>query len=169
MTGDQVTVAKYLGIPVEKVAITQLYAGGSFGRRANPLSDYPLEAVAVAKAARDKGIKAPVKLVWTREDDTRGGYYRPAYLHRARLALDAEGKLLAWHHRIVGQSIIKGTGMESFLIKDGIDNTSVEGLANLSYAVPNLQVELATPRTSTSRCSGGARWATPTPVSLPRC
>ncbi|BBP83248.1 MULTISPECIES: xanthine dehydrogenase family protein molybdopterin-binding subunit [Pseudomonas] len=144
-TGDQVTVAKYLGIPVEKVAITQLYAGGSFGRRANPLSDYPLEAVAVAKAARDKGIKAPVKLVWTREDDTRGGYYRPAYLHRARLALDAEGKLLAWHHRIVGQSIIKGTGMESFLIKDGIDNTSVEGLANLSYAVPNLQVELATP------------------------
>ncbi|WP_165664686.1 xanthine dehydrogenase family protein molybdopterin-binding subunit [Metapseudomonas otitidis] len=144
-TGDQASVARLLGIAPEKVTITQLYAGGSFGRRANPVSDYPLEAVAIAKAAWDKGVKAPVKLVWTREDDTRGGYYRPAYLHRARLALDAEGRLTAWHHRIVGQSIIKGTGFEAVMIKDGVDQTSVEGLANLSYAVPNLQVELSTP------------------------
>ncbi|MDH4561720.1 xanthine dehydrogenase family protein molybdopterin-binding subunit [Pseudomonas sp. BN411] len=144
-TVDQLAIAKYLGIPVEKVSLTQLYAGGSFGRRANPQSDYLLEAVAIAKAARAKGHEVPVKLVWTREDDTHGGFFRPAYLHRARLALDSEGKLQGWHQRVVGQSILKGTAFEGAMVKEGIDHTSVEGAANLSYAVPNLQVELHTP------------------------
>ncbi|MFC5695850.1 molybdopterin cofactor-binding domain-containing protein [Pseudomonas sp. GCM10022186] len=144
-TVDQMAIAKYLGIPVEKVSLTQLYAGGSFGRRANPHSDYLLDAVAIAKAARAKGRDVPVKLVWTREDDTHAGYFRPAYLHRARLALDGEGKLQGWHQRVVGQSILKGTAFEGALVKEGIDHTSVEGAANLSYEVPNLQVELHTP------------------------
>ncbi|WP_137822772.1 xanthine dehydrogenase family protein molybdopterin-binding subunit [Pseudomonas sp. D(2018)] len=144
-TVDQLAIAKYLGIPVEKVSLTQLYAGGSFGRRANPQSDYLLEAVAIAKAARAKGQDVPVKLVWTREDDTHGGYFRPAYLHRARLALDDEGKLQGWHQRVVGQSILKGTAFEGAMVKEGIDHTSVEGASNLAYAVPNLQVELHTP------------------------
>jgi len=94
-TGDQGAIAAALKISTEKVFIHQLYAGGSFGRRANPYVDYPLEAVAIAKAARDKGVKAPVKLVWTREEDTRGGYYRPASYHQVKLALDADGKLVA--------------------------------------------------------------------------
>ncbi|MBT8769535.1 xanthine dehydrogenase family protein molybdopterin-binding subunit [Metapseudomonas boanensis] len=144
-TADQLSIAKYLDIPVEKVSLTQLYAGGSFGRRASPQSDYLLEAVAITKAARAKGHDAPVKLVWTREDDTRAGYYRPVYVHRARLALDEQGMLQAWHHRLVGQSIGKGTVFEGGLVKDGVDHTSVEGLSNLSYEVPNLQVELHTP------------------------
>ncbi len=144
-TVDQLAIAKYLGIPVEKVSLTQLYAGGSFGRRANPQSDYLLEAVAIAKAARAKGQDVPVKLVWTREDDMHAGFFRPAYLHRARLALDEEGKLQGWHQRVVGQSILKGTAFEAALVKEGIDHTSVEGAANLSYEVPNLQVELHTP------------------------
>ncbi len=80
-TGDQMSVAQLLGMQPEQVNITQLYAGGSFGRRANPHSDYVLEAAAIAKAARDQGVKVPIKMVWTREDDTRGGYYRPAFLH----------------------------------------------------------------------------------------
>lgn len=144
-TVDQTIISGYLGLTPEQVSLTQLYAGGSFGRRASSVSDYLLEAVAITKAARDKGVDAPVKMVWTREDDTRGGYFRPLYLHRVRIGLDQAGKLQAWHNRIVGQSIMAGTSMEPFMIKDGIDHTSVEGLANLSYAVPNLQVELSTP------------------------
>lgn len=144
-TMDQQLVAELLGIAPENVSLTQLYAGGSFGRRANPYSDFVLEAVSIAMAAREQGIEAPVKLVWMREDDTRGGYYRPMNFHRGRLALDADGQLIAWHQRLVGQSILQGTALESFLVQDGIDATSVEGAANLAYDVPNLQVELHTP------------------------
>jgi isoquinoline 1-oxidoreductase beta subunit len=144
-TVDQGGIAALLGIPPEKVTITQLYAGGSFGRRANPHSDYLLEAVSIAKAAWDKGVKAPVKMVWTREEDTRGGYYRPMFFHSARLALDADGKPVAWKHHMVTQSIIKGTAFEKFMIKDGVDDTSVEGVADMAYDVPNFRVELTTP------------------------
>lgn len=144
-TVDQAIISSYLGLTPEQVSLTQLYAGGSFGRRAGSVSDYLLEAVAITKAAHDKGVDAPVKMVWTREDDTRGGYFRPLYLHRVRLGLDQAGTLQAWHNRIVGQSIMTGTSMEPFMVKEGVDHTSVEGLSNLSYAVPNLQVELSTP------------------------
>jgi isoquinoline 1-oxidoreductase beta subunit len=144
-TGDQSAIAAMLKIPANKVTLNQLYAGGSFGRRANPSSDYLLEAVSIAKAAWDKGVRAPIKLMWTREEDTRGGYYRPAFYHKARLALDGDGKLVAWHHHVVAQSIIKGTSFESFAIKNGIDGLSVEGLADMAYEVPNLRVELSTP------------------------
>ncbi|MGR4066492.1 molybdopterin cofactor-binding domain-containing protein [Billgrantia sp. C5P2] len=142
---DQQLVAELLGIAPENVSLTQLYAGGSFGRRANPHSDFVLEAVSIAKAARDQGVEAPVKMVWMREDDTRGGYYRPMNFHRGRLALDADGQLIAWHQRLVGQSIMMGTPMEAFMVENGVDATSVEGVANLAYDVPNLQVELHTP------------------------
>ena len=144
-TPDQGAVAALLGISPDKVTITQLYAGGSFGRRANPQADYVLEAAAIAKAAWDQGIKVPVKMVWTHEEDTRGGYYRPMFFHTARLGLDGGGQLVAWHHHIVGQSIIKGTAFEPVMVKNGIDDSSVEGLADMSYEVPNLRVELSTP------------------------
>ena len=144
-TIDQLNIAKLLGVAPDKVRINQLYAGGSFGRRANPHSDYLLEAVQIASAARKQGINAPVKMVWTREDDMRGGHYRPAFLHRARLALDAAGRPQALHVRMVGQSIMQGLGFDAF-IKDGVDMTSVEGMANLPYDIPNLQVELHTPQ-----------------------
>jgi isoquinoline 1-oxidoreductase beta subunit len=144
-SADQAAVAAFLGIAPAKVTIHQLYAGGSFGRRANPQADYVLEAVAIARAARARGLHAPVKLVWTREEDTRGGWYRPAYLHRVRAALQASGAPLAWHQRIVGQSIAKGSPFESALVNHGIDETSVEGAADLPYAIPNVQVELVTP------------------------
>jgi len=144
-TMDQKAVADYLGIAPERVTINQLYAGGSFGRRASPHADYVVEAVAIAQGARKAGFDVPVKMVWTREDDMRGGYYRPAYLHRARLALDGRGRLQAWQVRIVGQSLIKGSVFEEFMIKNGIDATSVEGLSDLPYGIPNLSVELHTP------------------------
>jgi isoquinoline 1-oxidoreductase beta subunit len=115
--------------------------GGGFGRRANPNSDFVVEAVHVAKAA-----KAPVKVVWTREDDIRGGWYRPMWHDRFVAGLDANGDPIAWTHTIVGQSIMQGTLFESFTIKDGIDSTSVEGAADVLYGLPNLQVDLHTPK-----------------------
>lgn len=141
-TVDQGNVAKLVGLAPEQVKLNMLYAGGSFGRRANPHSDYVLEAVQVAKAIRGR---APVKLVWTREDDMRAGYYRPAYVHRLTAALDESGNPVAWTHRIVGQSIMTGTPMEGGMVKNGIDHTSVEGAANLPYAIPNLHVDLHSP------------------------
>ncbi|MFY0678664.1 MAG: xanthine dehydrogenase family protein molybdopterin-binding subunit [Neptuniibacter sp.] len=139
-TGDQHGVAGLLGLKPEQVKINMLFAGGSFGRRANPHSDYVLETVHIAKAK--PGV--PVKLVWSREDDTQVGYYRPMYFHKVRAALDKEGNLTAWEQRIVGQSIAGGTAFEGFLVKDGVDKTSVEGASTLPYQIPNMHVDLHT-------------------------
>lgn len=140
-TLDQARLADLFKLPPEKVRINTLYAGGSFGRRAGKDSDYILEAANIVKAI---GGRAPVKLVWLREDDMRGGYYRPMFHHRLWASLDAQGNLTGWRHRLVGQSIVAGTPFAGF-IKNGVDGTSVEGAANLPYAIPNLQVELHTP------------------------
>ncbi len=140
-TADQAAVAQVLAIDPAKVRINTLYAGGSFGRRANPTSDYVVEAAQILKAIDGK---APVKLVWSREDDTRSGWYRPAYVHRIEATLDDQGLPAAWRNRIVGQSIISGTPFEAALVKDGVDVTSVEGANNLPYAIPHLRVELQT-------------------------
>ena len=143
-TIDQQLVAAQLGLKPEQVTLNQLYAGGSFGRRANPKSDYLLEATATAQAAQKAGHSVPVKMVWTREDDTRGGYYRPANLHALKAAIDAQGNVSAWWQRIVGQSIMQGGPMAA-MVQNGIDPTSVEGAADLPYAVPSLHVELHSP------------------------
>ncbi len=141
-TGDQAAVAKTLGIEPQQVKINTLYAGGSFGRRANPHSDYVVEATTIAKAS---GAKAPVKLVWTREDDTRAGYFRPLYVHALKAGLDADNNPVAWHQRIVGQSIATGNAFEAMLVKDGVDATSVEGAVNLPYRIPNFYLDLHSP------------------------
>ncbi len=140
-TVDQANAAQVLGLRPQQVKINTVFAGGSFGRRATITSDYIAEAVQIAKAIR--GV-APVRLMWTREDDIRGGRYRPLYHHWLKAALGADGMPAAWHHRIVGQSIVGGTPLEAMMVKDGIDATSVEGAANLPYGIPNLQVELHT-------------------------
>lgn len=140
-TADQFAIAKAFGIEPDRVTVNMVYAGGSFGRRANPQSDYLLETAQIVKAIKGR---APVKLVWSREDDMRGGFYRPIYLHRVRAALDAKGMPVAWQQRIVGQSIIAGSPFEPMLVKDGVDITSVEGAATLPYAIPNLNVDLHT-------------------------
>jgi isoquinoline 1-oxidoreductase beta subunit len=142
-TADQGAVASVFGIKPEQVKINMLYAGGSFGRRANPASDYVLEAATILKAIDGK---APVKLVWTREDDMRGGYYRPLFFHKLEAGLDADGNPVAWRHRIVGQSILANTPFEGAMIKDGVDVTSVEGAANMPYAIPNISVDLHSPK-----------------------
>jgi isoquinoline 1-oxidoreductase beta subunit len=140
-TADQAAVAALLGLKPEQVTLHMLYAGGSFGRRANPKADYVVEAASIAKAI---GGRSPVKMVWTREDDMRAGWYRPAYVHRVRAGLDRSGKPVAWEQRIVGQSILLGTPFEAFAVKDGIDFSSIEGVVDLPYKMPAMQVELHT-------------------------
>ena len=144
-TVDQANAAATAGLKPEQVEIHTLLAGGSFGRRANMGSDYIVEAVSIAKALGSNGV--PVKLQWTREDDIRGGLYRPVYVHRLEAALDKDNRLVGWQHRIVGQSIMAGTAMAPVMVKNGIDGTSVEGAANLPYAIPNMSVELNTTET----------------------
>ncbi|KYF83774.1 twin-arginine translocation pathway signal protein [Sorangium cellulosum] len=143
-TGDQMAAAKILGTAPEKVQIHTTFLGGGFGRRASPVADFVGEAVMVAKAA---GV--PVKVVWTREDDMRGGYYRPAYVHRVQVGVDGRGMPTAWDHMIVGQSIVAGTPLESLVVKNGIDHTSVEGVGDSPYLakMPALRVSLHSPRT----------------------
>src|SRR2546426_2252640 len=143
-TLDQRLAAQITGLKPEQVEIHTTFLGGGFGRRANPTSDFVSLAVQVAKAAH-----APVKTVWTREDDVRGGYYRPAYLHRARIGLGADGLPVAWRHTVVGQSILVGTPFEPFLVKNGIDATSVEGVSDAPYLkdIPNHRVDLHSPKT----------------------
>ncbi|MGB9403843.1 MAG: xanthine dehydrogenase family protein molybdopterin-binding subunit [Candidatus Acidiferrales bacterium] len=140
-TVDRANAAAVAGLPPEKVQIHTTLLGGGFGRRANPASDFVMEAVHVAKVAH-----APVKVVWTREDDMKGGWYRPMWHDRFVAGLDADGNPIAWTHTIVGQSIMEGTPFAAFAIKEGVDATSVEGAADILYGIPNLQVDLHTPK-----------------------
>ncbi len=128
-------MAQELGLKPAQVHITQLYAGGSFGRRANPRSDYVRQAVRIAKAAAAQGINAPIKMVWMREDDMRGGQYRPLTVHKVRVALDRDGKLVSWHQTVVGQSFTK------LRSPTAVDSSLVEGAADMPYDIPNLKVE----------------------------
>jgi isoquinoline 1-oxidoreductase subunit beta len=141
-TVDQAAAAKILGLKPEQVRIHTAFLGGGFGRRANPTSDFVAEAAHVAKAAGKT-----VKVVWTREDDIRGGYYRPMWLSLLRAGLGKDGRPVAWTHTIVGQSIIVGTLFAVAMIKNGVDNTSVEGAADSPYLenIPACRVELHSP------------------------
>jgi isoquinoline 1-oxidoreductase beta subunit len=133
---DQAAAAKILGMKPAQVTMNVVFLGGGFGRRATMASDFVSEAAHIAKASGKF-----VKMVWTREDDMKGGYYRPVFVHRINAGLDASGMPVAWRHNIVGQSIMAGTPFEP---KDGIDSSSVEGVADSPYfeTVPNYFVGL---------------------------
>ena len=139
-TVDHGVAAGVLNIKPEAIQLHTVWAGGSFGRRAVPDSHYVAEACEIVKALK---TTAPVKLMWTREDDIKGGYYRPLYVHYLKAGIDKDGKIVAWQHRIAGQSIMTGTPFES-MMKGGFDKTSVEGADTLPYEIPNLKVELHT-------------------------
>ncbi|RZI42356.1 xanthine dehydrogenase family protein molybdopterin-binding subunit [Herbaspirillum sp. HC18] len=127
-TVDQQAIARTAGLSPDKVTLNTMMAGGGFGRRAVPTSDYIVEAVNVAKAYRATGKEGPIKLIWSREDDIKGGYYRPSHVHRAEIGFDEKGNVLAWNHTIVGQSILTGTPFEQFMVKNGVDATMIEGM-----------------------------------------
>ncbi len=132
--------AQIADVTPDKVKLHVLKTGGSFGRRAVFDGDVVVEAVYVAKAI---GYRAPVKVQWTREDDMRAGRYRPMYVHRLKAALDKDGKPVAFQDHIVGQSIMAKTMFEG-MVKDGVDPTSVEGISNLPYGIPNQHIGLTT-------------------------
>ncbi len=132
---DGAAAARVLGLKPEQVTMHVQMAGGGFGRRAVPSSDYVVEACQIAKAARAAGLNVPIRMVWSREDDIRGGQYRPMHLHRASIGFDARGQMLAWDHVLVGQSITTGSAFEGFMVKNGIDATATEGM-KAPYPVP---------------------------------
>jgi isoquinoline 1-oxidoreductase beta subunit len=146
-TWDRAAAAAVLGIPPESVQVHTTYAGGSFGRRANKNQDYVIEAAQLAKV-----VKKPLKVCWTREDDMKGGYYRPMNYHRAELAFDEHGKLAGWKHQIVGQSVVGDSPLEAMMVKNGVESVVVEGVAGTPYALENFSCELTrpTPNVSTS-------------------
>ena len=146
-TGPHMAYQQIFGLPAEKIHINTMLTGGSFGRRATPDADYQVEA-GLAFVMTDRS--RPVKLVWDREDDIRGGYYRPATGHKVRVGLDADGKIAAWEHQVAGQSIMKGTAFGAFSVKDGVDHSTVEGLADSPYAIPNMAVGLTDTEKATS-------------------
>ncbi len=132
---DGMAAARTLGLKPEQVRVLVQSAGGGFGRRAVPTSDYLVEACSIAKAAQVAGLRAPIQTLWSREDDLQGGYYRPMHLHRARIGFDAQGQVLAWDHVIVGQSIAAGSPFEPMMVKNGVDVTAVEGM-RAPYPLP---------------------------------
>ncbi len=144
-TMDQMLASKIVGLKPEQVEVHTMFLGGGFGRRATTNSDFVTEAVQVARAAR---LGVPIKVVWTREDDIQGGYYRPMWAHHVRAGLGEDGRPVAWRQTIVGQSIIEGSPFASAMIKNGVDGTSVEGAADSPYlvAVKDRLVDLHSPR-----------------------
>jgi len=132
---DTLAASKVLEVAPKNVKMNVQMAGGGFGRRAIMSSEYVVEACGVAKAARAAGLTDAVRTLWSREDDIRGGYYRPMHLHRAEIGFDAAGQVLAWDHVIVGQSIMGGTAFEGMMVKGGVDDTMVEGMKE-PYDIP---------------------------------
>lgn len=124
---DRDAAARILGMKPEQVVVNTVFLGGGFGRRATSSSDFVSEAVHIAKASGKF-----IKMVWSREDDMKGGYYRPMFVHKVKVGLDSKGFPAVWHHNIAGQSIMDGTIM-SAMIKNGIDDTSVEGVSGSPY------------------------------------
>jgi isoquinoline 1-oxidoreductase beta subunit len=137
-TPDHAVIAQVLGIGIDKVRLQTILAGGSFGRRAQQTTHVALELAQVAKAI---GPGHAVKLVWTREDDMRGGYYRPFGVHRMR-GVVRDGKIEAWSDTIVGQSIMKGSPFEAMTFKDGMDSTAYEGSNEPPYELANFKCDL---------------------------
>jgi isoquinoline 1-oxidoreductase subunit beta len=144
-TMDQALASKIVGLKPEQVQVHTMFLGGGFGRRATTNSDFVTEAVQVARATR---LGVPIKVVWTREDDIQGGYYRPMWAHHVRAGLGRDGRPVAWRQTIVGQSIIEGSPFASAMIKNGVDATSVEGAADSPYLaeVKDRLVDLHSPK-----------------------
>jgi isoquinoline 1-oxidoreductase beta subunit len=131
-TGVQMVGGQIGGVPPEKVAVHTTYLGGGFGRRFE--LDFIVEALETSKAAG-----APVKVIWSREDDIQHAQYRPANYHQLRAGLDASGRPVSWTHRIVAPSIM--ARMFPQTVKNGLDGEAVEGGVGLPYAIPNVHVD----------------------------
>jgi isoquinoline 1-oxidoreductase beta subunit len=140
-TMDQMAIGQVLGLKPEKVTFHTEFAGGGFGRRAVIDSHVPREAAVIAKRFRG----TPIKLIWTREDDVRGGYYRPMHTHRVEIGIGTDGLPAVWRHVIVGQSLVAGTPFAAMMIRNGVDHSTVEGAADTSYNITNFHLSAHNP------------------------
>lgn len=134
---DEHVAAHVLGLTPDRIKINTLHGGGSFGRRGNPTGDLIGELAAITKAY---GGRAPVHLVWTREDDVKGGFYRAMVVHRVKVGLDAGGNISGWDHRIATKSIFTGTPFEPMAVKNNLDASSVEGVVDSAYELSDFDV-----------------------------
>lgn len=137
----QAEVASFLGLKPEQVLFYTPAMGGSFGRRGSFSADWVMEAVHIAKISGSF-----IKLIWSRDDDIKGGYYRPVYVHRAQIGVDADGLPIAWKHCIVGQSLFVDTPLEKYMIANGIDYSSVTTASPYADAIADKSFELITTR-----------------------
>ncbi len=144
-TSDRAAAAKALALAPEKIEMITTFAGGSFGRRASKTSEFVVNACLIAKS-----LRKPVKLVYSREDDMHGGFYRPYTKHRVKIALDAKAAPIAWHHQIVGQSVMLGSSFDAQVRKTGIDGGVVEGVQGTAYQLPAMSLDLHMPETPIS-------------------
>jgi len=129
-------VAKETGLPLEKIKVNNTLLGGGFGRR---LGEYVVDAVRLSKA-----VGKPVKVLWTREDDMHGDFYRPSAYNKMSAGLDASGMPVFWQHRVVSPSIMASLGPSIFGFAPPptvLDGTAVEGAHTLPYEVQNLYVD----------------------------
>ncbi|MCE7044561.1 xanthine dehydrogenase family protein molybdopterin-binding subunit [Dyadobacter sp. CY312] len=135
-TFEQMTAAQILGMKPEQIKVHTQLLGGAFGRRSVFDGHIAAEAVQTSRA-----VGAPVKVMWSREDDLKGGYYRTVSLHQIKGSIGAANNPVSWHHRVVCQSFMIGSPMEKMAVKNGVDSVSVEGASELHYDIPNIQVE----------------------------
>jgi isoquinoline 1-oxidoreductase beta subunit len=125
-------VAKALGIPESRVKFHDLLLGGGFGRRGNRDVEFIVDSVLLSKAAG-----RPVKVIWTREDDVKNGRFRPLYVNRIRAGLDASGRVIAWHHRVVSDEVLAFVDPVRFKVSKGRDNIAMRGTELPTYAIPD--------------------------------
>ena len=137
VTRDKAEIVKVLGLRPEQVDLHTMFAGGSFGRLGTPDAEFAAEVALVGKAWG----KGPVKHLWSRENDIRGGRYRPMAVHRLRGGLDAAGNIVAWDQVIAIQSFLAGTAFGG-AVRDGVDGSAVEGARGMPYAIPNARIGL---------------------------
>ncbi|WP_338690233.1 xanthine dehydrogenase family protein molybdopterin-binding subunit [Bradyrhizobium sp. 26S5] len=128
----QAVAAKVLDLPPENVVVHNHLLGGGFGRRLEV--DGVIRAVQIAKQ-----VDAPVKLVWTREEDIQHDMYRPYWCDRIAVGLDASGKPIAWNNRFAGSSVLARWAPPAF--RNGLDPDTTEGAIDLVYDIPNFHVE----------------------------
>ena len=145
-TMDHAVSAQILGLDMANVRIHTVWGGGSFGRRAIADSHYVAEAAMIGKAWFDKtGSARAIKMIYSREDDVKGGYYRPMHMHKVRAGVDEKGRIIGWQHRVVGQGIMIGTAFESFAVHDGVDHSSIEGAADTTYDLTDFHMDVHHP------------------------
>lgn len=148
-TIEQRAVAKILDLTEDQVTINTTYAGASFGRRTNPRTDWITE---LAHIINQTETGRPIQLLWTREDDIRGGAYRPLAYHTGRVGLDGDGKISGWEHRIVCQSLVTGTPWTSPRAERGVNRSSVGGVIETTYDIPDFKVGSHTPASPVPVC-----------------